>query len=475
MRTNNILFSLLLFLFLLIGCKPNKEENNSIEGIWESIGYGEILKIDATSYEYFDITDFSCLPAKEGNISEVKNSMQVSNDTLIIKRGFSKYRYARIKELPDFCNQNSKDKNDILYNFEVFANTYKNHYAYFDLNKIDWDSLYINSKNKINSKSTEVDLYLVMEDMIEKLKDNHGSIEPTDEVYELAANQIQSEIAEEETEVLKKYGDFEIADIVADFYLKEDLTKNSWLMKWGKMENNVGYIQIKAMYLYADLNLNDSLVQENGFVSTYMDAFDRLSYEQQISEEVAGISKVMDAVMQDLKETKHIIIDVRFNGGGQDVVALEILRRFNSDRKQIAIKKARHNNGYTIKTPIYLEPAKQPYTKPVYLLTSQQSASATDMMALSAMELNNLKRIGSHTNGAISDALQKKLPNGWYFSLSNEVYTDNNGKCYENIGVPVNFELNYPNDRQTFFRSVANDLEKDKEKILNAIKELQNK
>ncbi len=475
MRSNTILFSLLLFFILVIGCKPNKEENNAIEGIWESIGYGEILKIDANSYGYFDITDFSCLPAKEGNISEVKNSMQVSNDTLIIKRGFSKYRYSRIKELPDFCNQNSKDKNDISYNFEVFANTYKNHYAYFDLNKIDWDSLYINSKNKINSKSTEVDLYLVMEDMIEKLKDNHGSIEPTDEVYELAENQIQSEIAEEETEELKEYGDFEIAGIVADYYLKEDLTKDTWLMKWGKMENNVGYIQIKAMYLYADLNLNDSLVQENGFVSTYMDAFDRLSYEQQISEEVAGISKVMDAVMQDLKETKHIIIDIRFNGGGQDVVALEILRRFNSDRKQIAIKKARHNNGYTIKTPIYLEPAKQPYTKPVYLLTSQQSASATDMMALSSMELNNLKRIGSHTNGAISDALQKTLPNGWYFSLSNEVYTDNNDKCYENIGIPVHYELNYPNDRQTFFRSIANDLEKDKRNILNAVNVLQSK
>lgn len=473
MRTNNILFSLLLFLILLIGCKPNKEENNSIEGIWESIGYGEILKIDANSYEYFDITDFSCLPAKEGNISEATNSMQVSNDTLIIKRGFSKYRYVRIKKLPDFCNQNSKDKNDISYNFEVFANTYKNHYAYFELNKIVWDSLYINSKNKINSKSTEVDLYLVIEDMIEKLKDNHGSIEPTDEVYELAENQIQSELAEEETEELKEYGDFEIAGIVADYYLKEDLTKDTWLMKWGKMENNVGYIQIKAMFLYADLNLNDSLVKENGFVSTYMDAYDSLNYEQQISKEVAGISKLMDTIMQDLKDTRHIIIDVRFNGGGQDVVALEILRRFNSDKKQIALKKARHINSYTIKTPIYLEPAKTPFTKPVYLLTSQQSASATDMMALGSMELNNLKRIGSHTNGAISDALQKTLPNGWYFSLSNEVYTDNNDKCYENIGVPVHYELNYPVDRQTFFRSIANDLEKDKRNILNAINELQ--
>ncbi|WP_108801909.1 S41 family peptidase [Aquimarina sp. Aq107] len=474
MRTKTTLFSILLILILLIGCKPNNEKNNSIEGIWKSIGYGKILKIDTNSYEYFDTTDISCLPAKEGDISEVKNTMQISNDTLTVKRGFSKYRYVRVNEFPEICQQNLKDKKDITYNFEVFANTFENHYAYLDLNNVNWDSLYKNSKNKINSKSTELDLYLVMEDMIESLKDNHGSIEPTDEIYELAENQIQSEIEDVETEELKEYGDFEIAGIVADYYLKEDLTKDSWLIKWGNMENNVGYIQIKTMFLYADLSLNESLVKENGFVSTYMDAFDSLDFEKQISKEVAGISKLMDTIMEDLKKTRHIIIDVRFNGGGQDVVALEILRRFNIDRKQIAVKKARHNNHYTKNTPIYLESAKNPYTKPVYLLTSQQSASATDMMALSSMELNNLKRIGSHTNGAISDALQKTLPNGWFFSVSNEIYTDKNNKIYENIGVPVHYELNYPDDRQTFFRSVANDLEKDKKNILNAINELQN-
>ena len=133
MRTNIILLSLLLFSILLVGCKAKR---NSIEGIWKSIGYGEILKIDSDSYKYFDITDFSCLPAKEGNIAEVKNSMEVSNDTLIVKRGFSKYHYVRIKKLPELSQQNLKDKNNISYNFEVFANSYKNHYAYFDLNKI---------------------------------------------------------------------------------------------------------------------------------------------------------------------------------------------------------------------------------------------------------------------------------------------------------------------------------------------------
>lgn len=470
MQTNITLFSLSLLFILFFGCKPNAKDNNSIEGIWKSVGYGKILKIDSITYKYFDITSISCLPSKEGEISEVENSIELKNDTLTVKKGLSLYNYTRTNKFPDSCKSNAKNTNDPLYNFEVFAETYKDHFAYFELNEIDWDSLYKNNKGKINPNTTEVELYLIIQEMIENLNDNHGSIVPTDEIRKVAESQ---NVEEKETEQLKEYGDFQIAGLVAKHFLKENLTKDSWLINWGKVENNIGYIQIKAMFLYADLVLSDSLVKENGFVSTYLDAFNSLSYERQIEEEIAGIKSLMNTIMDDLKETKYIIFDVRFNGGGQDVVSLEILRHFNANKKQVAFKKASHNDGYTKKTPIYLESAKNPYTKPVFLLTSQQSASATDMMALASMEMTQLKRIGSHTSGDISDALQKKLPNGWYFSLSNEIYTDLNNKHYENIGIPVDFEMNYPEDRQTFFRTVANDLEKDKRNILKAINELQ--
>ena len=163
-------FLFLSFTFIISSCKE-KSTKNSIKGIWKSIGYGKILKININSYEYYDITDISCLSSKEGNISEVKNSMQISNDTLTVKRGFNKYRYVRINKFPDLCKKTIKDKNDIPYNFEVFANTYKNHYAYFKLNKIDWNNLYKKSREKINSKTTDVELYLIIQEMIEILKE----------------------------------------------------------------------------------------------------------------------------------------------------------------------------------------------------------------------------------------------------------------------------------------------------------------
>ena len=184
---------LLIFLFVITSCKSNDQTKNSIEGIWKSIGYGKILKIDSTTYKYFDITNISCLPSKRGEISEIKNSLELINDTLSIKRGFNVYQYTRTEEFLKLCQQSKTNVNKPLYNFEVFAETYKNHYAFFELNKINWDSIYKTAKGKINSKTTEVELYLIIQEMIDSLKDNHGSIEPTDEVYELSEEQNSTE------------------------------------------------------------------------------------------------------------------------------------------------------------------------------------------------------------------------------------------------------------------------------------------
>ncbi len=468
MKIKTHYYFLVVIALSYIGCDTN---NNTIDGTWKSIGYGKILTIQSDTYEMFDITQISCLPARKGSMSEFEGHIGIENDTLFIKEGFDVYYFQKTEELPGLCSQKiSKNKlNDPQYNFEVFAKTYEEQYAYFKLNNLNPDSIYSRFKDKITPETTEAELYLVLEDMLNSLNDNHGYLEPTDEVYELAE---KLKNGENDTISLKEYGDFEIAGRVAAHYLIEDLTKDSRIIKWGKVEGNIGYIQVKAMMLYADLKLPDSLIQEKGFVAAYFGELEKLSAAEQVEAEVKGVQKIMDNVMKDLMATQAIILDVRFNGGGTDDTGLEILRRFNPEKHQVATKKARHINGYTKEVPIYLEAARSPYTKPVYLLTSQQSASATDFMALSSLGLDHVTRIGSHTQGAVSDALARKLPNGWHFSLSNEVYLDNQGICYENSGVPVDYELNYPNERQTFFRSVADDLEQDKQNVLKAIKAL---
>ena len=45
------------------------------------------------------------------------------------------------------------------------------------------------------------------------------------------------------------------------------------------------------------------------------------------------------------------------------------------------------------------------------------------------------------TNGIFSYTLQKKLPNGWRYCLSYQVYFSSNRICYEGTGVPADIEL----------------------------------
>ena len=247
------------------------------------------------------------------------------------------------------------------------------------------------------------------------------------------------------------------------------MTKNSWLIKWGKMENNIGYIQLKAMWLFADLELSETLIEENGYVDTYVDAFHQLNESEYINQEKEGVAKVMDIIMQDLKDSNSIIIDVRFNGGGQDAVSFEILSRFNNNKRVVATQKLRFGTQFSPRLSLELKSSSTPFIKPVYVLTSKQTGSAAEAFAIATMPIDHIKRIGSNTSGALSTALEKKLPNGWDFAISNEIYMDNNGLSYENVGIPVDYKLNYSEDRQSFFRSIAIDLEGDKLKVINAM------
>lgn len=460
-------------LLLAIGCSTPKQHNNSINGVWKSIGYGKILEISDKKYRLFDITSISCTPFKKGNLSDFLPKYSVKNDTLTYQFGFEKYQYQRIDKLPQVCSLTSNKSKDPVYNFDVFATTFKENYEYFKLNNIDYEAFYKKHRSRINKNTSNAELYLVFEEMLSELHDNHGSIEPDEKVYEEPEKlQSSKEEIEEEQNNLKEYGDFGIANIVATNHLQKNLTKKSWLVSWGKFNDTIGYIQVKAMFLHADIQISDSLKKEKGIVDAYVETLNKLNEEEKVNAEISGIAKDLDIAFTDLSNTKSLILDIRFNGGGDDHVSLEILRRFNPKKIKVATKKAKNGNGYSSKVPIYLDASTNPYTKPVYILSSQQSASATDFLLLASLELKNIKRIGSRSNGAVSDALPKKLPNGWDFTLSNESYIDNKGKNYENIGISPNIELNYPLDRQTFFRSVADNLQKDKNDILKAIEEL---
>ncbi|WP_020569865.1 S41 family peptidase [Neolewinella persica] len=167
-----------VLLLLCYSCHQSSAPAKSIEGSWESLGYGRIIHITADSFQLYDITKVSCIPIKEGSVADYQGNYRLKGDTLTLLSGYSKYQYTRINQIPELCQQplSKARQEDPVFNFEVLAATIKEHYAYFKLNDIDWDTVYTNARHKVTATTAPPELYLIMEQLLEDINDNHGGV-----------------------------------------------------------------------------------------------------------------------------------------------------------------------------------------------------------------------------------------------------------------------------------------------------------
>ena len=105
------------------------------------------------------------------------------------------------------------------------------------------------------------------------------------------------------------------------------------------------------------------------------------------------------------------------------------------------------------RTEVSFQGHNNAYTKPVILLTSASTVSAAEVFVLIMRNFDNVVIVGEPTQGAFSDALEKILPNGIAFSLSNEQYRSVDEEWFERSGIPVDVEV------PVFTRSQRDNLE----------------
>ena len=471
---HHYLFYAMLPVFLL-SCGIEKVPETGIAGVWKSPESGWVLQVEQDStYSFFHWNALDCSLHRQGPMADFGDAIEVNGDTLLLTKGVLTYRFVRTSEFPGTCGETlpPQKASNPMYNFEVFSQTIADHYAFMELNGIDWPALYEQQRSKLSVDPTEFRLYEILEETLELLNDNHGYLEADTVFYErLEVNNLPSETTDDQSD-LKEYGDFEVANIVSEAYLSEEMTRESSLVRWGMFDATTGYVQIKAMWLFADLDIPESRREQLGYVGAYVEAFHAMDEGSYIDREVAGVRNTMERVMTDLRSAERIVLDIRFNGGGQDAVSFEILRHFNTQRRKVALEKLKGPAGFSPIQELWLETSEMPFVKPVYLLISPQTGSAAETMTLASRSLPHFRRIGSNTSGALSTALEKELPNGWAFALSNEHFMDTAGVLYENKGIPADYNLYYPRDRQEFFRQVAEAPNADLEAVREALEKL---
>ena len=454
-------FYLSIFLLVFYACQEKQSVEPKLDGIWNSIGYGHQLIIADSTITLYDTYENGCvLSAKlpKALLDSYYEVTKLTNDSLEVKLGFTKYDFIRSTSKSEACNENSVDDNPVS-NFDALWHTFNENYPSFNLRGIDWEKIKEKYRPKLNAQSTDLELYSVLKEMISELKDGHVSIE--------GPESLKDEIGDNGTDN-NELRELVISEINSK-YLDSVNTYNKGNVHWGIIDNKIGYIQINDFEDLANYLINKNLSTEEFWNEYWKKAEESENYPKDV---LSSFEKQLATIFDDIKNTKVCIIDIRFNWGGFDQAGLEILSYFTNKKTIAFSKKARFQNGFTEEQTIYIAPNKNQYDGDLYLLTSHQTASASETFALASLNLPNAKKIGSNTAGVFSDILSKKLPNGWEYTLSNEIYESADGINYERIGIPADYKMNYSENTPEFYNNLLEELKTSGDRSIEKVIEL---
>jgi C-terminal processing protease CtpA/Prc len=147
----------------------------------------------------------------------------------------------------------------------------------------------------------------------------------------------------------------------------------------------------------------------------------------------------IDFVLEELRDTKSIILDVRGNRGGLTGNVSRISGRFCVQNKTYAISRTKNGSvkndfGAAVELEIKKNGNWQ-YTKPVILLTNAQTMSAGEEFTMALVSQSHVTQVGNHTCGVFSLSLERAMVNGWKYSVSVQKVTDPEGNIPEGKGI----------------------------------------
>lgn len=423
----------MIFLLGVNGMTPCQATD--LDGYWRTDGYGYLLHFSGARFEAYEVSRQSCMRVVDGRLSGnqipdlgaegLTMDASLENGGLALRNNMTQYFFARKVETPPTpCQKGgTPETDDPVTNFEVFWTHFDEHYAFFNLYRVDWQKVYKKYRPRVTANTSPDELYAIFTEMLSPLKDDHIILVKNQKTVFTPVN-LSSETFGDLSASMEAIEEMYIEHPDIQIFGDRDLF-------FRRLNKEVGYLLIDAM----------------------------AGFGKNPEEEKAAAEEAIDQALSAAAAVKTLILDLRFNEGGWDGVSLALASRF-ADRKRLAFTKhAREGNGFTALRSFYVEPAgSQRFSGKVILLTSRFTVSAAEVFVLAMRTLPNVTLAGETTAGAFSDMLERHLPNGWTVSLSNEVYRAADGKVYEYLGLSP--EIKVPLDPQALTKRQDEGMEK---------------
>lgn len=298
-------------------------------------------------------------------------------------------------------------------NFEKLWNTFQNRYPFFELRNVDWEKQYDRYRPEVTPLTTDDELFDIFCEMLNPLDDGHVELK-----------------ARTGPDRRKRYFNPEPEPRFHQEFSKRDIKRLFKTTQKTLLSKDFGPLEKTPAWM-----LRYCRSSKFGYIRIL---------------ELEGVKKrklikALNRISEDFNSLEGLIIDIRENPGGDDSTVIAIVNRF-CDRKRIAFhRKTKIGPGVAdfkaVRSWHMTPQGASQFTGPIVLLTCDSIFSGGEVFALAMKQLPHVTIIGDDTNGIFSYQLEKKLPNGWRYCLSYQMYFSADMVCYEGRGVPADIGL----------------------------------
>lgn len=400
-------------------------------GVWRSRGYGWLLSVTPEGLRLHHETAAGCYPdpASSAELMEMFGVREPGPSAdvrdFLAGPGETRYRFDRLAALPARCD--TPHVWSALELFDVFRATFAEHYASFPQRDPDWLARLDAQRSRVTPGMDGRALFTLFADALRSLNDAHveliaGDADSDALTYEprptgtfAMLEQAAAATARPEREVQREWMRAYRDGILQTVLRGEGHHVGNQRALWGFAAPRVGYLNL--------LTMGGFVAGEEGKTPT-------------LAQELAALEPVLDEALTTFAGANAVILDVSNNRGGYDAMARAVAERFTA-RPRRAYSKWATGAKDVPPQEFTLQPSSRPsFHGPVYVVTSDITVSAGEVLTLALRALPNVVHVGTATRGAFSDMLVKPLPNGWTVHLSNEHYADAQGQDHEARGLP---------------------------------------
>lgn len=420
----------------------------SIEGYWAAPAYGRLMQVQADTVAFYDLAGPYLFKRKElqqaraewqqqGWQLDNRGDLRRHDHFLGVDYRYESYTRMSASQLPSLIRLT--DHNDEGYTFDgakelaFFWHNFAQYYNAFARRQVNWPAL--TSQPPVQSAEQ---LLARCAELIAPLRDAHIQLSldeyPVQDfvrqatIWDTFLLQAQQRgISDEDEQWDYVFCQVERLERIKLSYAPAGRACHAANQKlhWFETKNQVGVVIIDAMEDFSGEEHDDESAQ--------------------IRADMQVLDLALESILCELQDCRSLVIDLRSNPGGHDQHSQLIAKRFLPGPTALYQKQAGTDGSQNERETYLLTPSEGitlPHM-PLVVLQSASTMSAAELLVLMLKQRGNTTLVGESSQGVLSDVLEKRLPCGLEFGISNEKYLSMQGEWLEATGISVEHKMEY--------------------------------